>query len=140
MEINTILKTRDGRKIGNAIIIDIVRKPYTENDRLYVIKTDYGNMAELTEFEIKEFFYDPLDIDNVEIANVESHKNFDYKQIHREILGTCISQSENDNNARIKLWKDVWISVAGSSNVNKTDVPTNWANKALEAFDKKFKN
>lgn len=132
MEINTILKTRDGRKIGNAIIIDVVRKPYTENDRLYVIKTDYGNIAEFTELEINEFYHDPLDVDNEEIPNLELHKNY--------VKLSCISQSETDKESRIKFWKDVWISVAGSSNVNKTDVPTNWADKALEAFDKKFKN
>ena len=48
-EINTILHTKDGRRIGNAIIIG-------RDGEYYVIKTDYGNELKLTYAEIKEEF------------------------------------------------------------------------------------
>ncbi len=49
LKIGTVLCTRDGRKIGNGIILD-VDKPF------YVIKTDFGNIIRLTKREIKELF------------------------------------------------------------------------------------
>ncbi len=50
LEINTILHTRDGRKIGNAIIVSIT-------DKTYHIVTDYGNKCSCNLKEIKELFY-----------------------------------------------------------------------------------
>lgn len=50
IEINTVLHTKDGRKIGNAIVIGYEGK-------YNVIKTDYGNKVRLTCDEIKEFFH-----------------------------------------------------------------------------------
>lgn len=48
--INTILHTKDGRKIGNAIVIS--------NEGIYNnVKTDYGNEVRLTDREIDELFY-----------------------------------------------------------------------------------
>jgi hypothetical protein len=55
LKINQPLFTRDGRKIGNAIIID---KKWAEvPGEYFVIMTDYGNKARLTEKEIKSLFY-----------------------------------------------------------------------------------
>ena len=48
--INTVLHTKDGRKIGNAIIIG-------KDDKYNIIKTDYGNECKFTDEEIKECFY-----------------------------------------------------------------------------------
>ena len=50
LDINTILHTRDGRKIGNAIIIG--REGY-----FWKVKTDYGNEITLTSEDIDDFFY-----------------------------------------------------------------------------------
>jgi hypothetical protein len=51
MDINTILHTKDGRKIGNAIITG--REGY-----FWKIKTDYGNeIKQLTTEEVEEMFY-----------------------------------------------------------------------------------
>lgn len=49
-EINTVLHTKDGRKIGNAIIVG-------KDDKHNIIKTDYGNECKFTDEEIKECFY-----------------------------------------------------------------------------------
>jgi hypothetical protein len=48
--INTVLHTKDGRKIGNAIIIG-------KDDKYNIVKTDYGNECKFTDEEIKECFY-----------------------------------------------------------------------------------
>lgn len=50
MKINTILCTRNGLNFGNAIIIKV------SNDK-FTIKTDYGNVVELTGKEIEHNFY-----------------------------------------------------------------------------------
>ena len=49
-DVNTVLHTKDGRKIGNAIIID-------KDDKYNIIKTDYGNECKFTDEEITEYFY-----------------------------------------------------------------------------------
>lgn len=67
MNINTILKTKDGRRVGNGIII-------RELGGFYTVKTDYGNEMRLNEDEINELFYidDSPRIDGYEI---EPHKH-----------------------------------------------------------------
>lgn len=50
LDINTILHTKDGRKIGNAIVIG--REQYH-----WILKTDYGNELKMTSEEIEECFY-----------------------------------------------------------------------------------
>ena len=52
--INTVLFTKDGRKIGNAIIIGMVD---ITKDMLYIIKTDYGHITNLNFEDLNEFFY-----------------------------------------------------------------------------------
>jgi hypothetical protein len=52
--INKILFTKDGRLIGNAIIIDITD---FEGQLLYKIKTDYGNIAVGNLEKLKNSFY-----------------------------------------------------------------------------------
>jgi len=49
-DVNTVLHTKDGRKIGNAIIIG-------KDDKYNIIKTDYGNECQFTDDEIKECFH-----------------------------------------------------------------------------------
>ena len=50
IEVNTILYTKDGRKIGNAIVIHKMRISVE-------IKTDYANTLVLSLDELKELFY-----------------------------------------------------------------------------------
>ena len=49
-DVNTVLHTKDGRKIGNAIIVG-------KDDKYNIIKTDYGNECKFTDGEIEECFY-----------------------------------------------------------------------------------
>jgi len=63
-EVGTQLCTRDGRKIGNAVLID------ARDDDYYVIRTDIGNKVGLTLEEIKRYFYKPVYIVK-EIQNEE---------------------------------------------------------------------
>jgi hypothetical protein len=53
-KINTILYTKDGGKVGNAIIQEALAVP--SGDVAYQIKTDYGNKMMLTEAELYEYF------------------------------------------------------------------------------------
>ena len=73
LKINTILKTKDGRIIGNAIITNM-KPPF------YVIKTDCGDIINTLKLgDINELFYIDLD-DNVDI-NKQQNKPFDFKSI-----------------------------------------------------------
>jgi hypothetical protein len=49
LKINTILHTKDGARIGNAIITGI-------EDNYYEITTDLGNKVKFTEHEIDKHF------------------------------------------------------------------------------------
>jgi len=56
--INTILYTRDGQRIGNAIVTDF-------RDGAYAIMTDYGNEAVLAEPELRAWFtFGPVNPDH----------------------------------------------------------------------------
>ena len=48
--VNTVLHTKDGRIIGNAIIVG-------HEDKFNVIKTDYGHTVRFTDEEITECFH-----------------------------------------------------------------------------------
>lgn len=50
IDINTILHTKDGRLIGNAIVVG-------REDYYWILKTDYGNKITLTSEEIDKLFY-----------------------------------------------------------------------------------
>lgn len=65
IQVNTILKTKDGRKVGNAIVTNI-NIPNRGNHR---VVTDYGNLMNLTESEIIGLFH------LGELATKE-HKNY----------------------------------------------------------------
>ncbi len=45
------LCTRDGRRVGNAHIIDII------NDDLFLVLTDAGNQMKLNSNEVNELYY-----------------------------------------------------------------------------------
>jgi hypothetical protein len=62
MKVGTILYTRDGRKIGNAIILeerDCHFQIYNSlfANKQYKIKTDFGNVTWMTDYEISRFFH-----------------------------------------------------------------------------------
>jgi hypothetical protein len=57
MEEGIILFTKDGRKIGNAIVIQERLWENFCDFNSYKIKTDFGNICWLTEDEIDELFY-----------------------------------------------------------------------------------
>lgn len=72
LQLNTILFTKDGTKVGNGIITKVI------NNNKYVVLTDYGNYLNLTSDEISELFITDEDI-NEDFAVVEyrryTHKN-----------------------------------------------------------------
>ncbi len=41
---------------------------------------------------------------------------------------------------RMDFWTAVWIAVANSDICAERAVPTDWADKALEEFDRRFNN
>jgi hypothetical protein len=59
IKLGTILFTKDGRKIGNAIVKTILYSDIETIEpivRAYEIETDFGNNLILTENEIRGFF------------------------------------------------------------------------------------
>lgn len=54
--VNDKLLTKDGRNIGNAIMIRADYSNYLE-EYVYTIKTDYGNETSLTKRELEEWFH-----------------------------------------------------------------------------------
>lgn len=50
LPVNTTLLTKDGRRLGNALIVETYRGQH-------VIKTDYGNRLDLSMAEITRYFY-----------------------------------------------------------------------------------
>lgn len=53
LPINNLLCTKDGTKIGNALIVG---KDYNRGEVSYHCRTDYGSRIVLTRGEIEEFF------------------------------------------------------------------------------------
>lgn len=68
--VNRILNTKDGRKIGNGIVIEISESIFGRY-HLAHIKTGYGNIVHYNQNEIDEYFY-------VGVIADRSHKNFVY--------------------------------------------------------------
>jgi len=56
MEKGTVLLTKDGRRIGNAIVLE---KGVVFNTIVYLIKTDFGNVVRFTEDDIEKYFHMP---------------------------------------------------------------------------------
>jgi len=63
-KVNTVLQTKDGRKIGNAIII-------SHDDNYNIVKTDYGSECRLTDEEIEKLFHAPY----AGLVPTTKHKN-----------------------------------------------------------------
>ncbi len=62
LKLNTTLYTKDGRRIGNAIVTG-------SGDDVTHIKTDYGNEASISRHVLKDLFW-------VGVVALSSHKNF----------------------------------------------------------------
>ena len=56
------LPTKDGRRIGNAHIVDIDETPYGD---MYTVLTDAGNYLALGGAEVGELFFPPRYVSNV---------------------------------------------------------------------------
>ncbi len=71
--INTVLKTKDGRNIGNAIIIG-----YEQGlgSFLNVIKTDYGNVLSVKNEWIEEMFHPIESTSQLMQDRMQSHKHW----------------------------------------------------------------
>lgn len=52
------LCTKDGRKIGNAVITDIIYDEHLEYE-IFLVRTDFGNKKSLLLEEMREYFYPP---------------------------------------------------------------------------------
>jgi len=76
-DINTVLRTRDGRICGNGIVVGHrnAAKFDGRNGILNLVKTDYGNIMVLSNDEIKEMFYSKIDKPG------SYHKYYVYPQI-----------------------------------------------------------
>lgn len=57
MDMGTKLATKDGRQIGNAIVLERL------GEDLWLIETDFGNTARLNVKEIDHWFYVGADTD-----------------------------------------------------------------------------
>ena len=71
LTINTPLFTKDGRQIGNAIII---AEP--KSGTFFTIKTDYGNEVRLSKYEIESLFHTESNKTDLELKFIrDNHKN-----------------------------------------------------------------
>lgn len=60
LRIGAQLCTRDGRRTGNAVVLDMTYGALTDPpQRLFVVVTDAGTPAYLTEDEVMAMFYPP---------------------------------------------------------------------------------
>jgi hypothetical protein len=50
------LLTRDGRQIGNAIIVEEIENKHGP-EKLFLVETDFGNRCKLNQAEIEAWFY-----------------------------------------------------------------------------------
>ena len=82
-EVGTILFTKDGRKVGNAIITDEV---LTSAGESFVIQTDYGSKAVLTTRELTDMFYFDFETySSVDLLNRRASHKF-----ARDMIGDMI--------------------------------------------------
>lgn len=58
VEVKTVLNTRDGRRIGNAVVADVVYDVVTTEVN-FLVATDAGNVLTLNPQEIQELFHEP---------------------------------------------------------------------------------
>ena len=66
MAVGTQLSTRDGRKIGNAWIVEKLVKWGME---LYIVRTDAGNTVRCNILELDAYFYPPKYVGRLEEIN-----------------------------------------------------------------------
>ena len=64
--VNTVLFTKDGRKMGNVIVIE------NNDDGKNFVKSDYGNILELSNEEIEHYFHKPT---NDKPSSIKDHKH-----------------------------------------------------------------
>ena len=61
MQAGAQLSTRDGRKMGNATVMDTDLKTFSNGTAEYAtVVTDAGNILTLNENELKRYFYPPV--------------------------------------------------------------------------------
>lgn len=58
VEVKTVLNTRDGRRIGNAVVADVIYDVVTTEVN-FLVATDAGNVLILNPQEIQELFHEP---------------------------------------------------------------------------------
>lgn len=59
-ELYAQLATRDGRRFGNGIIIEVQDETYNDvAHRVFVILTDFGNRVALSESQVERLFHYP---------------------------------------------------------------------------------
>ncbi len=74
----SLLYTKDGRKIGNGIVINVLDLPVL--GKTCIVKTDFGNTVTLSEAEVERQFYvsklayvDPLEQVKEQIALLDEN-------------------------------------------------------------------
>lgn len=83
-DINTVLYTKDGRRLGNALIVGYDVYAQYLSKPIYIIKTDYGNELKMTAEQIESSFY-------VGSVCSASHKHFRGTFVTKETLNALTS-------------------------------------------------
>lgn len=90
-DINTVLYTKDGRRLGNALIVGY--DVYDQYSRpTYIIKTDYGNELKMTAAAIESNFY-------VGSVCSASHKHYRGTFVTKETLNASTSADSKQADA-----------------------------------------
>lgn len=86
------LFTRDGRRMGNAIIIEETRPPQAAAEylaktgqKMWLIETDFGNYLRLTDNEIDEHFYRLDELDELQQAHCQAATYAEWSHDRREL-------------------------------------------------------
>ncbi len=71
--VNTVLQTKDGRKVGNAIVVGYAQ---SGDKFLSIVKTDYGNTIPMSNDMIEELFHPPDSTFQLFQDRMKNHKHW----------------------------------------------------------------
>lgn len=72
-------------------------------------------------------------------AELDSSERDELLDIIKQVENECINkQNQKNEEIRKKLWCDVAVGVASSSNSSRITSMKEWADRAVSEFDKKF--
>lgn len=80
------LSTRDGRLTGNGIVVEVHEETYLDlPQRYFTVLTDFGNMIQVSEFQVERQFYPPVFRMRKELVDFRRQSMAVYLLLEKEI-------------------------------------------------------